>query len=311
MQQDFQYIYQVYLDGSFSKAAEHLYLTQPALSIAIQKIENSIGMPLFDRSRRPLQLTAAGEAYIQSIQKIQSLEYDLNQQIRDIQNLNTGLIRFGGSHYVNAYILSPVLAGFCQEYPGIKLEITEESSDLLSDLLTQRKIDLTFSCNPDMMKKFEHYSMFRDHILLAVPENHPVNQKTAYAALTAQDIIDGKHLDPTCPSAPLSLFSDLEFILLTPGNNLHDRAIQIFQEAGFHPNIKLRLSQLATAYHLAADGFAATLVSDRLIHTPNVPLRFYQLNSQLADRMFYVLLPNRNYTSFAVKRFIQYLLLHL
>lgn len=67
MQQDFQYIYQVYLDGSFSKAAEHLYLTQPALSIAIQKIENSIGMPLFDRSRRPLQLTAAGEAYIQSI----------------------------------------------------------------------------------------------------------------------------------------------------------------------------------------------------------------------------------------------------
>ena len=106
MQQDFQYIYQVYLDGSFSKAAEHLYLTQPALSIAIQKIENSIGMPLFDRSRRPLQLTAAGEAYIQSIQKIQSLEYDLNQQIRDIQNLNTGLIRFGGSHYVNAYILS-------------------------------------------------------------------------------------------------------------------------------------------------------------------------------------------------------------
>ena len=293
MQQDFQY-----LDGSFSKAAEHLYLTQPALSIAIQKIENSIGMPLFDRSRRPLQLTAAGEAYIQSIQKIQSLEYDLNQQIRDIQNLNTGLIRFGGSHYVNAYILSPVLTGFCQEYPGIKLEITEESSDVLSALLTQRKIDLTFSCNPDMMKKFEHYSMFRDHILLAVPENHPVNQKAACAALTAQDIIDGRHLDPTCPSAPLSLFSDLEFI-------------QIFQEAGFHPNIKLRLSQLATAYHLAADGFAATLVSDRLIHTPNVPLRFYQLNSQLADRMFYVLLPNRNYTSFAVKRFIQYLLLHL
>ena len=153
--------------------------------------------------------------------------------------------------------------------------------------------------------------MFRDHILLAVPQNHPVNQTAAYAALTAQDIIDGRHLDPTCPSAPLSLFRDLEFILLTPGNNLHDRAIQIFQEAGFKPNIKLRLSQLATAYHLAADGFGATLVSDRMIHTPNVPLRFYQLNSQLADRMFYVLLPNRNYTSFAVKRFIQYLLLHL
>lgn len=69
MQQDFKYIYQLYLDGSFSKAAENLYLTQPALSIAIQKIEASMGMPLFDRSKRPLKLTQAGEIYIQAIKR--------------------------------------------------------------------------------------------------------------------------------------------------------------------------------------------------------------------------------------------------
>ena len=112
MQQDMKYIYQVYEDGSFSKAAEHLYLTQPALSIAIQKTEESIGMPLFDRSRRPLQLTAAGRIYIDMIKKMFDLEQDLERQIQDIQNLNTGEIRLGGSHYLNAYILPKVLAGF-------------------------------------------------------------------------------------------------------------------------------------------------------------------------------------------------------
>ena len=53
MQQELKYIYQIYEDGSFSKAADHLFISQPALSIAIQKIESSIGMPLFDRSHRP------------------------------------------------------------------------------------------------------------------------------------------------------------------------------------------------------------------------------------------------------------------
>ena len=58
MQQEMKYVYQVYLDGSFSKAAEHLYMTQPALSIAVQKLECGLGMPVFDRRTRPLSLTA-------------------------------------------------------------------------------------------------------------------------------------------------------------------------------------------------------------------------------------------------------------
>ncbi len=311
MQQDFKYIYQLYLDGSFSKAAENLYLTQPALSIAIQKIEASMGMPLFDRSKRPLKLTQAGEIYIQAIKKMQDLEYDLDQQINDIQQLNTGTIRLGGSHYLNAYILPQILSGFSKEYPGIRFEIIEESSDVLSDMLSERKIDLTFSCNPAFMKDFERYEIFYDHILLAVPKSHPINQKVFHAALTPWDVVHKKHLKQSCPDVPFEKFRELEYILLTPGNNLYDRALGFFQEAGFEPMVKLQLSQLATAYHLAANDFAATFISDRMIRNTEVPLLFYKINSDLAKRLFYILLPNRNYTSFAVKRFIQYFLLNV
>jgi len=86
MQQDYEYILKVYEEGSISKAAEKLFLTQPALSIAIQRIESSVGMPLFDRTRRPLQPTQAGKIYIDMIKQMQELEFDLKRQMQDIRD---------------------------------------------------------------------------------------------------------------------------------------------------------------------------------------------------------------------------------
>ena len=306
MQQEFKYIYQVYQDGSFLKAAEHLFITQPALSIAVQKVESSIGMALFDRSKRPLTLTPAGEIYIRTIEKIQHLEHDLNQELYDIQTLNTGTIRLGGSHYLNAYILPNLLAGFSQKYPGIQFEITEESSDHLSELLLQRNIDLTFSCNPFYIQKFEHYASFHDHILLAIPSCYPLSPEIQKIALSPRDVINRQHLSPSCLPLPLESVPELEYILLTPGNNLYERAQVFFQDAGITPHIKLHLSQMATAYRLAMGGFAATFISDYMVTEPDVPLTFFKLSSHLSTRLFYILLPKQAYTSSAVKSFIQY-----
>lgn len=308
MQQDYEYILKVYEEGNISKAAEKLFLTQPALSIAIQRIETSIGMPLFDRTRRPLQPTQAGKIYIDMIQQMQELEFDSKRQIQDIRDLNTGDLKIGGSHYMNAYILPPILSAFNQKFPGIKLELIEDSSDQLSVMLLERKLDLTFNCDIAFMDNLEKYPAFYDHVLLAVPISHPANVEVADAMLSSDDIMKGKHLTSDCPTVSLSYFRDIEFILLTPGNNLHYRCFQMFQEAGFTPQIKLMLAQLVTAYHLADAGYAATFISDRLIHTHTNNLAFYNIQSSLTKRLFYILLPNRNYTTHATKEFIQFFL---
>lgn len=306
MQQELKYIYQVYQDGSFSKAAEHLFISQPALSISIQKIEASLGMPLFDRSHRPLKLTSAGELYIQTIKKIQGLEYDLNQQIQDIKQLNTGFIRLGGTHYINAYILPEIITEFSRDYPGIKLELIEESSDILGEMLADRKIDLTFSCNPSLLKRFKQYPFFQDYVLLAVPENHTIHNTYYKSALTGRDILQGKHLSEDCPTVPLNAFSQLEYIILTPGNNLYQRAVELFKQAGFHPKIKMYQSQLATAYRLCEAGFASTFVSDRMVQEKEISLLFYKLDSHLSRRMFYTLVSRDSYVSFPIKKFITF-----
>ena len=312
MQQDMRYIYEVWQEGSFSKAAEKLYLTQPALSIAIQKIEKNIGMYLFDRTKRPLELTPAGEAYLRTIKQTLYLEQELEKELDDIKNLKHGKLCIGGSHYINSYILPDILSGFSKKYPGIELELLENSSAAFARMLDEHEIDLTFNCNPRFMQDFERYPAFFDTILLAVPADEPINKSIEESrpdtALTAKDIIEGRHLDEDCPMIPLETFKDLPFILLTEGNNLYDRSISLFKEAGFEPEIKLKISQLVTAYHLAESSFAATFISDRLIQTQSDKLKFYKLNSHLIRRMFYILLPKRQYTSFACKAFIDYAL---
>ena len=92
MQNELIYIETVWQKGSFSKAAQACYLTQPALSLAIQKVENEIGMPLFDRSKKPLALTEAGQIYLDHIRQVKALEEERKNRLYDITSMQRGLI---------------------------------------------------------------------------------------------------------------------------------------------------------------------------------------------------------------------------
>lgn len=309
MEQNMQYVYQVYQDGSFTKAAEKLYLTQPALSIAIRQEEQRLGAALFDRSRRPLALTPAGEAYIRSVERMKYLEADLGRELEDLRNLHTGRLHIGGTHYLNCFLLAEVLAGFSQRYPGIQIEVSEDSSARLVKRLERRELDLTFSCAPEHIERFEHQPAFFDHILLAVPREAPLSESLRQSALSAEDIQAGRHLSDSCPRVPLGEFQALEFILLQKGNNLYDRSQAMFDEAGFIPNVKMALSQLVTAYRFADNGLGAAFISDRiLVSVPSDRLMFFSIASLQVNRLFHTLLPQRNYTAHTVKAFIDYLL---
>ncbi len=312
MEQNMQYVYQIYQDGSFTRAAEKLYMTQPALSMAIRQEEKLLGTALFDRSHRPLTLTPAGEAYIRAVEQMKYLEGDLARELDDLRNVRTGRLHIGGTHYLNCFVLAELLSGFSRQYPGIRLEISEDSSARLAKRLEKREIDLIFNCAPELVERFEYRPAFYDHVLLAVHRNTPLPAGLAGSALSAGDIRAGRHLSPSCPKTALVWFRDMEFILLEEGNNLHDRSKRMFSEAGFTPKVKLELSQLVTAYRFADNGLGAAFVCDRLVQAaPSSNLLFYSINSPETDRLFYFLLPQRNYTAYAVKAFINYTLKRL
>lgn len=305
--QEMLYVYTIWQQGSFSKAAEKLYLTQPTLSMAIRKLEKELGMPLFDRKHHPVKLTDAGEIYLDTVRKVQQLEREQKQKLQDIKNLVTGSIRLGGTHYLNAYILPELLVGFNRLYPGITLQIMENSSFALGEMLARRELDMTFNCKPELIQEYPHYPMFEDRILLAVPRENPLHRQYGETALTAQQVLEGRHLDEDCPKAPLDWFAEEDFILLSKGNNLHERAWQMFQESGIQPHVKLVLNQLVTAFHLAEAAMGVTFVSDRIIYPHNDRLLYYPLESSLANRIFYILLPQNTYVPVAVRKLIAHI----
>lgn len=307
MRQEDKYIYQVYCEGSFSKAAQKLFVTQPALSLAIQRVEQQIQMPLFDRSSRPLSLTEAGRAYIENIEKKMSLKQDLQRQLDDIRDRNTGSIRLGGSHYFNAFLLPDILAGFQEAYPGIRISLHEHDAAALAQMLMEKKLDLTFSCYSNFVKDFDHFPAFYDHIVLAVPDTWPINNSLKSYALSAADIVADKHLSEEHPAVSLEWFRDQTFLLLEEGINLRSRCQQMFQEVGVEPIVKMHLSQMVTAYRLAEHQMGATFISDRVISIHDQGLCYYKLGHPLADRLFYLLMPKDMYVSYATKTFAAYL----
>lgn len=298
------YIYQVYLNGSFSKAAEALFITQPALSIAIRKVEKEIGAAIFNRGQRPLTLTHVGKIYLDHIKEELRLEQELKQQLDDLRGLKTGDLYIGGTNYMNAYLLPPYISRFTRKFPNIHITMSETSSDELIDLLKENKLDFTFSCDEEVIGSFESYPSFSDTILLAVPQEFFLSQWLLDKAITPADIIEGRHRKKDCPAVNFKDFPAFPFLAIDSHVNLGARTLKIFEEAGASPRIRIKVPQLVTAFSLAASGIGASFVSDRLVTGREKGLYFFRLQSRYAIRHYFLLLPHRSYTPSAVKEFI-------
>ena len=110
--QEYEYVYQVYKEKSFSRAAKNLFISQPALSATIKKIETRLGVQLFERTTTSVTLTEAGEAYIDTAKKIMELESDLAVYLEDLSNLNTGRLVLAGTAFFCSYVIPPVVSAY-------------------------------------------------------------------------------------------------------------------------------------------------------------------------------------------------------
>ena len=123
-----EYVYAVYREGSFQKAAEKLFVSQPSVSASVRRVEERVGSRLFDRSRKPLALTECGEAYIACTEKIFAMERDFTEYVNDWEGLRRGRLAVGGSSLFSSLLLPPMMASFRERYPGITLTLAEETT---------------------------------------------------------------------------------------------------------------------------------------------------------------------------------------
>ena len=299
------YVYEVYKERSFSAAAKNLYVSQPALSTAVKKLEESLGITIFDRSMSPIALTEAGKVYMEAVESIRLIDRRMHEKLADMSQLRTGHVVVSGENFVSSFILPPVIKRFHREYNGIEVELMESNSPDLRKLLLTESIDLLIAHDFDPQLYTAH-PLFEESLLLAVTRAFPVNRRLANAALSRKEVIGGAHLESNCPAMDLKEFREEPFLLLKPGNDMHRRARLLFGNAGFEPKISIFLDQLLTSYNLALGGMGIVFVTDVLVSAaPGEGCVYYRLDGPNTARTMSIGYKRNRYMSNACNAFIE------
>ena len=207
MLKEMEYVYAVYEEQSFSKAARKLYLSQPALSAAVRRAEAEIHTPIFDRSTSPIRLTPAGSYYIDAVKRILDIRQEMESYFDALAGKCQGTVKVGAASFFCAHVLPSVAEEFQQQYPAWRASLLEVNAPDLYPCLQSGTIDLSLSVEAADPHLFHSTVWQEEQILLAVPAAFSVNRGLEEFQLTAGQVRDGLQLKEDFPAVDLSRFT--------------------------------------------------------------------------------------------------------
>ncbi len=299
------YIYEIYKQQSFTKAADKLFISQPSLSATVKKAEEELGFQIFNRETTPISLTDAGQIYISAIEDLYRIENNVKDSINSIYSLMVGTISVSGAAFISSFILPRIIMEFSRRYPKIDIRLIEDNSVNLQEKLLSEEIEVLIDYDFDG-EVFESFPLKKESILLAVPKHHPINARIGNAALSTMDIITQRHLKEDTLCVDLANFNQEKFIQLKPKNNMYKISCNICSDYGFIPQPVISVDQLLTAYNIAGSGMGITFTTDTVICSAEryENLLFYKLNSPYAERIIHIAYKKKKNKSPAVAEFI-------
>lgn len=249
---NYKYFVAIVQSGSLTRAAEKLYVSQPSLSQYVKRLEESLGVTLFDRSASPLRLTYTGERYYHYVLQLMKLDEDVRREFQDIQSAVSGRLRLGVAFWRGACLLPDVFPAFHERYPKIQLELFEGSAAEMEAELRNDRLDLAVMNLPRMLDygKLTCEIICEERILLAVPARHP----------KAEALLERCAYDGGFPVAPLELLRELPVVMTKPGQNLTHEVNHALAKQHIEPDVLLETASLTTAINLVKEGVACTFV---------------------------------------------------
>ncbi len=237
--------------GSITQAARLLYVSQPSLSQMLRHVEEELGLSIFDRSVSPFRLTYAGERYLHAANIMLAANEQLERQLKEIRNEDSGRLRLGISVSRGMQVLPLVIPVFQEKYPNVVLELTECGSAALEDELLQGRIDLALAALESTGNSLCYELIERETIGILAGHNSVIARRLPSG--TAVTIDDAK---------------DDQFVALCQGHS--SRVVQdvLFRHAGIQPKILLETDSLEI-------GKRVTLAADACMILPNIYIDAY------------------------------------
>lgn len=164
---------------SFRKAAEELYLTQPAITSQIHALEEDLAMQLFDRSGRSIALTAAGNVLLRYVLQVDDLLAQAEQELAALQGVAAGKLSIGASTTIAQYVLPQLLGAFYKQHPRIRLQVTTGNTELVVESVLSQKISMGLIEGPIRRRDLKTEAFMDDEMVLLVPASHEWAELTA------------------------------------------------------------------------------------------------------------------------------------
>jgi len=271
---DLQYVLKIAEIKNFTKAAEQLYISQPALSQSLNRLERNLGVQLFLRSRTQVILTTAGIEFVNEakkiLEKMNSLEYNMHHFGNGQQtSISVGISQFYGKH-----LLSKIIGALKKIVPSYQIEIIEGESKFLENLISQGKLDFGIFPSPIYSKLVRFAPIYEEEILFSF------NKKNVNAVKLLSNMCKGKSID-------LSLYKEYPFIMLQEGLKIRVLADKICAAYGFIPKAVFESENLDTVYSLVSDNYGVAFLPSTILQSIDIyktDVAFYPIKSKFSKR---------------------------
>lgn len=233
----------IYRLGSFTRAAEELFLTQPTVSMQIRKLTDALGLPLFEHVGRNVEPTEAGAELYQACRSMFEILANLEMKIADLKGLKRGRLRMGV--ITTAKYLAPEMLGeFSHIYPGIDLALKVTNRDSIINRMHTNEDDLYIMGQaPEGEFEVETYRFAPNPLVIMAPRNHPLVGKK---------------------NVSLEEIAKEPFIIREPGSGIRDAMFKAFDAKGLRPNVRMELGSNEAIKHAIAGGLGLSILS---LHT--------------------------------------------
>ncbi|WP_078429944.1 LysR family transcriptional regulator [Alkalihalobacterium alkalinitrilicum] len=226
----------------FTRAAEALYISQPALSRSIARLEKKLGVPLFERNGRNVRLNRYGQMFLTKVEEALLLIEEGKQEIHDMIQPNRGQISLSFLHTLGSHLVPELIGEYRKTFPDVTFQLFQNTADILIEQLTTGDVDLCLTSKPVERVGFSWEELFSEQLYIIVPKSHRLAEK---GAIELAEIAE----DP--------------FIGFKEGVGLRTITDQLCQKAGFTPNLTFEGQEVSTVNGLVSAGLGVSLIPDR------------------------------------------------
>ncbi|MBE9248293.1 LysR family transcriptional regulator [Dolichospermum sp. LEGE 00240] len=272
--------------GSFTRAAEELFLTQPTISMQIKQLTKSVGLPLFEQVGKRLYLTEAGRELFATCRQIFETMDKFQMTIADLKGLKQGQLRLAVITTAK-YIIPRLLGPFCQLYPGIDISLQVTNHELILDRMMGNLDDLyIMSQIPDHFDvNFQPF--LENPLIVLAPANHPLAQEK---------------------NIPIERLGEEPFIMREPGSGTRSAVQSLFEEHGIKVKVKLELGSNEAIKQAIAGGLGISVLSRHTLLTDIAEFSILDVQYFPIKRTWYMVYPAGKQLSIIAHTYYQYLL---